>query len=529
MELQWIGVAFVFGLLARRVGQPPLVGYLVAGLALELWGFRMNSSLTELTGVGVHLLLFSIGLKLDLPSLARREVWAVSLTHMVTTTALFGGLAFALGGLPLPVVGGIDWTSAALVGFAASFSSTVFVVKLLEQRDDVASLYGRVAVGVLVVQDLVAVVFLAAAEGKLPSPWAVGLLGLVVARPLMHRFLVWCGHGELLVLAGFAIALGGVGLFELVGVKGDFGALVIGVVAAGHRKSNELAKSIASFKDIFLVGFFLSVGLTGLPNLTTVSIALVLLLLASFKSYFFFWLFLRFDLRARSSLFASASLANYSEFALIVAALAVHKGWIAGQWLIAFSLAVGGSLIAGAPLNTRVYGIYARAREQLRRLERPVRIPEERPVHARGARALVFGMGRIGTAAYDVAKQRYGDQIVGFDIDSKRIAAHVAEGRRVVLASATDPDVWERLEVDREDIELVLLAMSSHHENCAAIELLRKEKFPGLIAATARFPDEVEALRERGADLAVHVMAEAGTGFARDALHRLDVREPAAA
>lgn len=524
MELQWIGVAFIFGLLARRLGQPPLVGYLVAGLALELWGFRMDSSLAELTGVGIYLLLFSIGLKLDLPSVARREVWAVTLIHMIVTTVAVGGLTFGLGHLPIPLVQGIDWTSAALVGFAASFSSTVFVVKLLEERDDVAALYGRVAVGVLVVQDLVAVVFLAVAEGKLPSPWAFCLVGLFVARPVVHRFLVWCGHGELLVLGGFAIALGGVGLFELVLVKGDLGALVIGVVAAGHPKSNELAKSLASFKDIFLVGFFLSVGLTGMPTGATVAIALALLLLASFKSWFFFRLFLRFDLRARSSLFAAAGLANYSEFALIVAALAVQKGWLDNQWLIAFALAVGGSLIAGAPVNSKAYTFYAAARDRLRKLERPVRVEEERPVHARGARALVFGMGRIGTAAYDVAKERYGDQIVGFDIDTKRIAAHTQHGRRVVLASATDPDVWERLEVDHDDIELVLLAMSSHIENCAAIEQLRKAEFPGLIAATARFPDEVEALRERGADLAVHVMAEAGTGFAKDALHRLDAR-----
>lgn len=189
MELQWIGVAFIFGLLAKRLGQPPLVGYLVAGLGLEIVGFRMDSSLMELTEVGVQLLLFAIGLKLDLGSVKRPEVWGVTLIHMAGTTLVLGAAAYGLAQLGLPLFDGLSLGQAAVVGFALSFSSTVFVVKLLEERDDVAAVYGRVAIGVLVVQDLVAVVFLAASEGKLPSPWAVGLLGLLFARPILHRVL----------------------------------------------------------------------------------------------------------------------------------------------------------------------------------------------------------------------------------------------------------------------------------------------------------------------------------------------------
>jgi glutathione-regulated potassium-efflux system ancillary protein KefC len=522
VELQWIGVAFVFGLIAKRLGQPPLVGFLVAGLALELYGFRMDSSLAELTEVGIQLLLFSIGLKLDIQSVTRKEVWGVALIHMVVTTAALGGLALGLARLGVPLFNQLDLSSAALVGFALSFSSTVFVVKLLEERDDVQALYGRVAIGVLIVQDLVAVVFLGISEAKMPSPWAVGLFALIPARPLLHRFLRWCGHGELLVLGGFALALGGVELFELVDLKGDLGALVAGVLVAGHFKSAELAKALGSFKDVFLVGFFLSVGLTGLPSLTTVAFAAGLLIFAGLKSALFFRLFLRFNLRSRSSLFGAASLANYSEFGLIVGGVAVSKGWLDAEWVVGLALALAFSFIAGAPINARTYDLYAYARDRFRALERPTRIPDEEPVQACGAKALIFGMGRVGTAAYDVLRERYGDAVVGFDIDAANFPEHEQAGRRVLLASATDPDVWERLEVDREDIEIVLLAMSSHIENCTAIAQLRHENFPGLIAVTARFPDEVEQLRELGADFSVHVMAEAGMGFARDTLALLD-------
>ena len=95
--------------------------------------------------------------------------------------------------------------------------------------------------GDLVGQDLAAVVFLAVSVGKLPSVWALLLLTLIPLRVLFHQILKQVGHGELLVLFGFLLALGGAEIFELVGLKGDLGALVLGVVFASHPKADELA------------------------------------------------------------------------------------------------------------------------------------------------------------------------------------------------------------------------------------------------------------------------------------------------
>ncbi len=521
MELQWIAIAFVFGFVARRFGQPPLVGYLVAGIFLEAIGFRLASTMTELSDVGIKLLLFSIGLKLDLKSIGRPEVWGVASIHIILITALFGSVALGLGALDVPLFSDLTLPSAALIGFALSFSSTVFVVKVLEERDDVLDLYGRVAVGVLIVQDLVAVIFLAASEGKAPSPFAFFLLVLLFARPIIHRFLRWCGHGELLVLAGFALALGGSSLFLAVSMKGELGALFIGVLAGHHAKSDELAKSIASFKDIFLVGFFLSVGLTGLPTLPIIAVAFTLLAFALFKSALFHVLFVRFRLRARTSFFASLSLGNFSEFGLIVGALAVTKGWLPPDWVIVFAMAVVFSLLLSSPLNSRSYQLYGRFRTWLYRWERPERLPDEQPLVVENARAYIFGLGRIGTAAYDELKETYGDTIVGFDIDDERIASHTTADRRVYKASATDADAFQHLHLDTGTIEVVLLAMSAQLENLNAVRLLRRSGYKGLIAVTARYEDDEHPLRKAGADLVVHVMSEAGTGFARDALRKV--------
>lgn len=525
MELQWIGVAFALGFLARRLGQPPLLGYLAAGFILELLGARPDPSLEELASVGIALMLFGVGLKLDLRSVVRPQVWAVTIVHMTLSAALVGMLALGFGALGLSLFAGLGPKEAALVGFAASFSSTVFAVKVLEERDDVGSLYGRIAIGILVVQDLAAVLFLAFSYGKVPSIWALGLPLVLLARPLLLRGLSLVGHGELLTLAGLAATLGGSALFELVGLKGDLGALAAGVLLGGHDKSNELSKALMSLKDVFLVGFFLTVGLTGLPTWETTLVGLGLLLVLPFKSLLFFAMLSRFDLRARSSFFTTVILTNYSEFGLIVGAVAVAKGWLSSQWLIVFATATALSFLAASPLNAKAYASYQRLRKRLIRFETGKPVPEERPVDAEDAKALVFGVGRVGAGAYDELRQRFGDRVVGFDVDMDVVQRNRAAGRRVLLASATDPDFWERLHIDREQVELVVVAMSSHLENLTAIRQLQAAQFRGFVAATARYQDELEELRRAGATVAFHVLAEAGSGLVRHTFEALDARD----
>lgn len=525
MAFWWIGMAYLCGIAARRLGQAPLVGYLVAGLLLELIGFQADDGLETLSAIGIKLLLFIIGLKLDLKSIARPEVWGVTLLHMAATTGVVGGLALGLGAVDVPLFRELSFGSAVVLGFAASFSSTVFVVKLLEDRDDVTAFYGKVAVGVLIVQDIAAVIYLGASDGQIPTPWAL-LLGLLYfSRPVFHRFMTWSGHGEVFVLAGLALTLAGAALFDAVGIKGDLGALVFGMLAGGHAKSSEIGKSINDFKDVFLVTFFVKVGLTGVPTLTTMGAAAGLLLLVPLKALLFFFLFSAFKLRSRSSLMAAGSLLNFSEFGLIVGAVAVRQGWLSDDWMLALALAVGASFLLSSLANQRVYALYVRRRSWLARFESEERLPEEEEVPVCGARALVFGMGRVGVAAYDKLRERYGEDVVGVDVDDTKIEAHVAEGRRVVLGSATDADFWDRLQLDPEAVELVVLAMSSQLDNLTAIQQFRDTNCGAFIAATARFPDHVEGLRAAGADHAVHIFAEAGVGLAQDVLGKLPVED----
>jgi predicted Kef-type K+ transport protein len=134
LDVIWISLAFGLGLLARQGGLPPLVGYLVAGFVLHGLGVEADNVIQEFSGMGVTLLLFTIGLKLKVDSLARPQVWGVASIHMALVVALFVPLFALLGAAGLPLFADLGTAEASLLAFALSFSSTVFAVKVLEEK-----------------------------------------------------------------------------------------------------------------------------------------------------------------------------------------------------------------------------------------------------------------------------------------------------------------------------------------------------------------------------------------------------------
>lgn len=517
----WIAIAFACGLAVRLVGLPPLVGFLVAGFLLNAAGAEGGEFLRVTADLGVTLLLFTVGLKLKLQTLARPEVAGVAVVHMGVITLLLAGFVTLLAGTGIPLFSSIDTRQALLIGFALSFSSTVFAVKILDELGASASRHGRTAIGVLVVQDIAAVAFLAATAGKIPSIWSLALLLLIPLRHLLRRMLEQTGHGELLILYGIVLALGGADLFELVGMKGDLGALIIGMLLANHSKANELAKALMGFKDIFLVGFFLSVGMTALPGWTELLAGLVLIAFLPIKMAIYAGLFAGFRLRARTAWQSTLNLANYSEFGLIVGTLAVASGWLQPAWLAVFAIAVSISFIIAAPLATAGNALYAQWRPHLKRIERLQRLPDDEDLTIDGVDVVIFGMGRVGTAVYDSLDRDYPGNVLGVEVDESKTARHIDAGRNVVTGDATNPDFWSRARGLARKTHWIMLAMPSHRANVAAAALLQAQEYKGRIAAATRYPDEAIELEKAGVEFAFNIYTEAGTGFANDLLKRL--------
>ncbi|MBM97343.1 MAG: potassium transporter Kef [Oceanospirillaceae bacterium] len=515
MDFLWILVAFLFGFAVKQFGMPPLVGYLIAGFGLHGFGVTPESSLDTLASIGITLMLFTIGLKLNVEALLKPEVWATSLIHTGIWSAVVVAGVVLFGWIGLSEYFDLTLQTTLLVAFALSFSSTVCVIKMLEEASELKARHGKIAVGILVIQDIVAVIFLVASTGKIPSVWAIGLLGLWLIRPVIHQVFTRVGHGELLPLMGFFLALGGAELFEAVKMKGDLGALLIGMLLAPHAKAAELYKSLIGFKDVFLIGFFLSIGFTALPTADMIIPVLVVTLLLVIKFMIFFVLLLGFRVSGRTSYLSSLALTNFSEFGLIVASLSVDNGWLSDDWLVIIAVSMSLSFVVSSFLYRRAHHFYALYKDLVNQFERP-------GAHTRfdkpeGAEILILGMGRVGKGAYQALDHDLGKRVWGIESDAERVTKLKEEGFRVAAGDADDLEFWER--VGNERISLVMMALPSHFEIKGTLEMLRLSGYQGKVAAVARYEDERQELIDLGVDVVFNYYSEVGAGFAAESRH----------
>jgi predicted Kef-type K+ transport protein len=513
-----LAAAFAGGLLMRAVGLPPLVGFLFAGFALRAAGVDPGHALEEVAHVGVLVLLFSVGLKLRLKSLARAEVWAGATLHL----AIFGAVLLAA----LSLLWALPWKSAAILAVALGFSSTVVAAKMLEEKRELRAFHGRVAIGVLVVQDLVAVALLGMVSPAGPTWWAIALgAGLLLGVPVLRRLMEWSGHGELLPLFGLTVALclGGA-MFAVTGLSQELGALLVGAAIASHPGANELSNRLWSFKEVLLVGFFVSIGIAVRLDLHAIGIALLLVALLPVKAAVFYLLLVRFRLRARSSFLAAIALASYSEFGLIVVKPMVDSGLLDAHWLSVVGLAAALSFAIAAPLNRMAHPLFDRCGHWLLHFESKSRHPDDRPISLGSAEVVVFGMGRVGTGAYEHLKSRH-LRVVGLDSDPAKVERHIKQGRRVVYADAEDPDLWLRLRLDA--VRAVLLALPDKEAKVLSAMHLRRHGYAGFITATNVFEEEAAPILAAGCDATFNYFADAGYGFAKHSWDALTVSERA--
>lgn len=336
-------VLLVIGLALRRLRQPHVVVYLLAGVALGPNGLRLFTdeiALARVGDFGVVLLLFFVGMEVSLPSLLKS--WRVSV--MGTVLQVLASVAC------VSVIGWFrDWDLARvlLIGFAISLSSTAVVVSLLRTKNELDSAAGRDALGVLLIQDLALVpmlIVLGFLGGEAPtarglSLQAVGGVGLVVLLAfLARRERVSLPFGrlfrqdhELQVFSALALCFGFATLTGLLGLSTAVGAFVAGILVASMRETEWVHKSLEPFRVVLVALFFVSVGmLIDLQFLATHWKTMLLLVLAVFLTN---WLINAGILRAlgrpwRHSLYVGALLAQLGEFSFVLAAVGRQTGII---------------------------------------------------------------------------------------------------------------------------------------------------------------------------------------------------------
>lgn len=284
----------------------------------------------------------------------------------------------------------------------------------------------------------------------------------------------------------------------------------MGILLAPHAGSADLSKSLFSVKELLLVGFFLSVGFTGLPSAQGLLVSVALLALLPLKVAGFAVLLWARGLRRRTSIRTSTMLGNYSEFGLIVAVAAGTA--LDEEWVGILATAVAASFLLSTVLSQDADALVERARRLFP--DRPTEKlhHEDRPIEVGDAEAVILGMGRVGRAAYERLEQGYGLRVVGVEDLPVRQEALAAQGFDVVLGDATDPEFWARL--SPHGVRLAVLAMPFHDSNLHALEKLNESAFDGVVAVVAQYDEDLRQARELGADTGFQLYDGAGAELA---------------
>ena len=516
------GLAFVLGLAAARLKLPPLVGYLVAGVLVGPFtpGFVADASLaSQLAEIGVILLMFGVGLHFSIGDLlsVRRIAIPGAVGQIALATLLGAGVAHLWGW---------SWGAGLVFGLALSVASTVVLLRALEARALLESADGRIAVGWLVVEDLVTVLALVllpalavplggqrlaedGAGGSIVAALALTLLKVAAFLALMlfvgTRAVPWLlervvrtGSRELFTLAVLAVAVGiAVGAASLFDVSFALGAFFAGVVISESDLSHQAAADALPLQDAFAVLFFVSVGMLFDPTVIVREplhvLATVLIILIG-KSLAAFAIVLVFRHPPRTALLISASLAQIGEFSFILANLGIALGLLPEEGR---SLVLAGAIIS-ITLNPLAFGIVepvarwlaARPRVAafLERAAGPLsELPATVNTTALHDHAVLVGYGRVGGIVGEALTRNGISHIV---VERDRVAVENLRKRGVpaVYGDAARPAILEHVHLAKARL-LIVAAPDPYHAR-QIIEIARKAN--PLIDTVVRTHSEAE-------------------------------------
>ena len=545
-----LGFAFVFGFIAQRLRLPPLVGYLVAGIVVGPFspGFIADTALAgQLAEIGVILLMFGVGLHFSLADLlaVRRIAIPGAIAQIVAATAMGATVAHFWGW---------SWGEGLVFGLALSVASTVVLLRALEQRGVLDSVDGRIAVGWLIVEDLVTVLALVllpalagalggTAEGAQASPhglWttlAITLGKVVVFLALMlvigRRAVPWMlervahtGSRELFTLCVLATALVvAVGASALFGVSFALGAFFAGVVINESDLSHQAAAEALPLQDAFAVLFFVSVGMLFDPAIVLQQPGRLLAVLAIVllgKSLVALALVLAFRYPVHTAITISASLAQIGEFSFILAALGTSLGLLPadGQMLV-----VAGALFS-ITLNPVAFAVagpvdkWVRARPRLLDLlERAEGQPAPASLGSGGKalrdHAILVGHGRVGGTVGE-ALRKFGIPYIAIERDRRTVELLRQRGALALSGDATRPGIFSL--AHPEHARLLVIATPDPYQAREVIQLARKANPSIDIVVRTHGVAELRYLERLGVGRAVMGEHELALGMAHYAL-----------
>lgn len=534
------------GLLLR---QPLIVAFLAVGVLAgpDALGLVASTAFIEtLSQISIAVLLFLVGLKLDV-SLVRtlgKVAVATGLGQVALTTLLATALCLALG---------FDPVSAAYVGLALSFSSTIIIVKLLSDKGEIGALHGKLALGILIVQDLVVVVGMAALStlgmAEVGNGHGAGLLGPIAgglallagvlvfirfaADPVLARI---ARSPELLVIFATGWAAGLAAAADAAGIGKEIGGLLAGVSLASTTYRDAIGSRLASLRDFLLLFFFIDLGagldLNALGAALGPAAVLSLFVLVG-KPLIVVGLLVRSGYRQRTAALSGMILGQISEFSLIFMAVGVSLGHVGAEAEGVVTLVGLVTIALSVYMITWSQALYRLCEPFLGVFER--RDPY-REVDTMGERAevaahdfVIFGLGRFGSRIGRELSDR-GFRVLGIDFDPEAVAQWRGLGLDAAFGDATDPEFAAHLNLRRARAVISAIPrdrgpLTSADPQLALLHGLRAAGYRGRVVLTVNRSSEAADLLDRGADMVLSPFEDAGT-YAVDRL--IGATDPAA-
>jgi K+:H+ antiporter len=541
-----LGMAYLCAIVGRAAFRlPPVVGYLVAGIALGPFtpGFAADAHLTgELAEVGVALLLFGVGIHFSLADLA--AVWRIAVPGAVVQVVASAAIGYAIGHWFL----GWSFQPALVLGMAIAIASTAVATRTLETNGRLQTLAGHVALGWLVMQDLIVIVGLvllpvfahadtqsaAAAFAligkKLVQIAAFATFVLVVGRRLIPRLLAWTardGSRELFRLAVIVVALGvACASAEIAGVSLALGAFFAGVVLAETDLSHQAAAESVPIQQVFTVLFFVAMGMLFDPAvllhapLRAMAIAVAIVF---GTGGFTLLLLIAFRLRAQAAATVAASLAQIGEFSFILAGSAVASGMLPpeGRDLI---LAAAIVTIVLNPFVFRAFGTLGQLIEQRSFLRRWQRGSAERAapgnLPALSGHVIIVGHGRVGSIVAATLQEENIPYVV-VDQNLRVVQAIRDVGIRAIYGDAGWPEVLNAARP--ETANLLIIAIPERGNVRRIIQTAREANADLSVIVRTHSDSEAEWLRKQAIDRVVMSERRTAMDIAAHALQSLNL------
>ncbi len=518
-------VAAIIGAIGVRLRQPLIVAFIAVGILVGpsvLGWVSADDQVDLLAQLGIALLLFVVGLKLDLHIIRTMGpvALATGLGQIFFTSVVGYFIAFSLG---------MSSVTALYVAVALTFSSTIIIVKLLSDKREVDALHGRIAIGFLIVQDIVVVLVmigltaLGEADGSKNLGWeaitvlakgvlfivSLGLLMRYVLTPFMHQL---ARSPELLVLfaIAWAVALGAAG--EHLGFSKEVGAFLAGVSLASTPYREVIGARLVGLRDFLLLFFFIDLG-AGL-DLTTVGAqvmpAIILSLFVLIGNPLIVMTILgAMGYRKRTGFLAGLTVAQISEFSLILGALGLSLGHIDADTLGLITLVGLITISASTYMILYSHPLYERISPWLGLFERKRTYREEaqeQDTEQGGPLVVLFGLGRFGSGIARELRQR-GYRVLGVDFDPDLVRRHEELDYEVRYGDAEDPEFLTTLPLGQ--VDWVLSSVRERPVNLALLHSLRDHDFQGRVAVTAHTSPDAEQLKQAGANLVLNPYAYA--------------------